>query len=92
MIWCYTKTMPTMKPRYTVTDTGSLKDLLDEAQGRWPEVKSRKELLMLVAEVGLKNIRAEREERRLAVEETSGALTGVYRSDEISTLRQDWPD
>lgn len=84
--------MPTIKPRYTVTDTGDLKALLDEAQGRWPDVSNRKDLLLLLAEVGLENIRAESEERKSAVEETSGALTGAFRKDELTKLREEWPD
>ncbi len=39
--------MPTTKPPYTVTDTGDLSDQLDEAQRRRPEIRDRKELLLL---------------------------------------------
>lgn len=84
--------MPTIKPRYTLTDTGDLKALLDEAQGQWPNVSSRKDLLILLAQVGLEKIRAESDARRKAFEETSGALSGVYRDDEAKKLREDWPD
>jgi len=28
---------PTTKPRYTITDSGSVSELLDEAQRRWPD-------------------------------------------------------
>jgi hypothetical protein len=44
--------MPTTRPRYTVTDTGPLRGLLDDAQRRWPEIESRKELLLRLAETG----------------------------------------
>jgi hypothetical protein len=30
-------------------------------------------------------------ERRAAVEQTAGALTGVYAPDELAYLREDWP-
>ncbi len=30
--------------------------------------------------------------RRRVVDETSGALTGVYHEDELSGLREDWPE
>lgn len=45
-------TVPTTKPRYTVTDTGHLAELLDSAQRRWPDVADRKQLLLLLAEHG----------------------------------------
>ena len=41
--------MPTSKPRYMLTDTGELSDLLDAAQRRWPEVTDRKALLLRLA-------------------------------------------
>jgi hypothetical protein len=44
--------MPTTKPRYTLTDTGHLRELLDAAQERWPEVADRKQLLLMLAEEG----------------------------------------
>mgnify|MGYP000898340026 FL=1 len=37
-------------------------------------------------------VRADDENRRRVVDETSGALTGVYREDELSRLREDWPE
>ena len=44
--------MPTTKPRYTVTDTGHLAELLDSAARRWPDVVDRKQLLLRLAEEG----------------------------------------
>ncbi|MFN2628571.1 MAG: hypothetical protein ABR569_08045 [Gaiellaceae bacterium] len=44
--------MPTTKPRYTLTDTGHVRELLDAAQRRWPEVGDRKELLLRLAQEG----------------------------------------
>jgi hypothetical protein len=44
--------VPTTRPRYTITDTGSVRDLLDHAEGRWPEVGDRKELLLRLAQTG----------------------------------------
>jgi hypothetical protein len=29
--------------------------------------------------------------RRAAIEETAGALSGVYEPEELRTLREDWP-
>ena len=44
--------VPTTKPRYTVTDTGHLAELLDAAARRWPDVVDRKQLLLRLAEEG----------------------------------------
>jgi len=37
--------VPTTRPRYTLTDTGAVEEMLDVAQRRWPGVE-RKELLL----------------------------------------------
>jgi len=52
MLRCYTRSVPTEKPRYTFTDTGDLETLLDAAQRRWPEIGDRKALLLRLAEEG----------------------------------------
>ena len=44
--------MPTTRPRYTLTDTGHLRELLDAAQERWPDIADRKELLLRLVEEG----------------------------------------
>jgi hypothetical protein len=44
--------MPTTKPRYTLTDTGHLAELLDAAARHWPDVVDRKQLLLQLAEEG----------------------------------------
>jgi len=44
--------VPTTKPRYIVTDTGHLAELLDAAARRWPDVVDRKQLLLRLAEEG----------------------------------------
>ena len=49
---CYTSVVPTAKPRYTLTDTGDLHELLNAAARRWPEVTDRKELLLRLAREG----------------------------------------
>lgn len=83
--------MPTTKPRYTITDTGELSELLNEAQRRWPKVRDRKELLLRLAAAGRDAIEQEASRRGDAIRQTAGALTGVYRTDELKRLRDDWP-
>jgi hypothetical protein len=84
--------MPTSKPRYMLTDTGDLSDLLDAAQRHWPELTDRKILLLKLAETGGEAIAAEADERRAAITATAGALTGLYEPGELERLRQDWPE
>jgi hypothetical protein len=84
--------MPTTKPRYTITDTGTVSEQLDEAQRRWPEVRDRKELLLRLAAAGKAAITREIDQRRQAVRETAGVLSGVYHEDELERLREDWPE
>lgn len=83
--------MPTTKPRYTITDTGTVSEQIDEAQRRWPEVHDRKELLLRLAAAGRAAITREIDQRRRAVRDTAGALSGVYGEDELERLREDWP-
>lgn len=84
--------MPTTQPRYTVTDTGELSEQLDQAQRRWPEIRDRKVLLLKLVEAGREAIAREARDRVRAVEETAGALSGVYEPDELKRLREDWPE
>jgi hypothetical protein len=87
--------MPTRRPRLTVTVTDELADALDAAAARWPDVGSRRELLLRLIEQGRIEIERGREieleRRRAAIRKTSGALTGVYESGYFDRLRDDWP-
>lgn len=83
--------MPTTKPRYTITDTGKLSELLDEAQRRWPDIHDRRALLLRLAAAGGEAIERSAGDRRRAAEETAGALSGVYEPGELERLREDWP-
>jgi hypothetical protein len=51
--------VPTIQPRYTVTDTGDMHDMLDLAQRRWPDVHDRRQLLLRLANVGADRIASE---------------------------------
>jgi hypothetical protein len=51
--------MPTTRPRYTVTDTGEMREMLDVAQLRWPEIADRRQLLLRLAGAGAERVSAE---------------------------------
>jgi hypothetical protein len=83
--------MPTKKPRYIVTDTGDLSNQLDQAQRRWSEIRDHMELLRKLTPAGRDAIEEEATDRPRTVEETAGALSGVYEPGELERLREDWP-
>ena len=59
---CYTAIVPTTRPRYTLTDTGAVEEMLDIAQRRWPGVE-RKELLLRLTRAGSDAVARELDER-----------------------------
>ena len=87
--------MPTARPRLTITETDTLAQALDAAAARWPEVRSRRELLLRLVEQGREAIERDRADevtrRRQAIRLTSGALTGSYEAGYLERLRDDWP-
>jgi hypothetical protein len=87
--------MPTTRPRLTITETDDVAAALDAAATRWPDVHSRRELLLRLVQQGREVIDHEHDEasarRRDAVRQTSGALTGTYESGYLERLREDWP-
>jgi len=54
--------VPTTRPRYTLTDTGAVEEMLDIAQRRWPGVE-RKELLLRLTQAGSDAVARELDER-----------------------------
>jgi hypothetical protein len=87
--------MPTTRPRLTITETEDVARALDDAAARWPEVRSRQQLLLRLLEQGHEALRRDRDEdaarRRQAILRTSGSLTGSYAPDHLAALREDWP-
>jgi hypothetical protein len=87
--------MPTSRPRLTVTETDDVAAALDAAADRWPDVRSRRELLLRLVAQGREVIESERTDaaarRRDAIRHTSGVLTGAYEADYLARLRDDWP-
>lgn len=86
--------MPTTRPRHFVTETDELADALDDAAGRWPDL-SRAQLLVRLALEGHRAVEQNRDERRRrrlqAIRTYGGCLRGVYGTDYLNDLREDWP-
>lgn len=76
--------MPTTRQPYLITGSDRLKVALDDAARRWPEVKSRAQLLVRLAEEEhdtlLGTVSKSAAARRAVIERTSGEMTGVYES------------
>jgi hypothetical protein len=83
--------VPTTRPRYTITDTGPVSDLLDDAQSRWPEVRDRKELLLRLAQAGHDSLHLERAEAEAnnRRERQRAALAGLQRTVDWNAIRDD---
>jgi hypothetical protein len=87
--------MPTTRPRLTITESDDVAAALDAAAARWPEVRSRRELLLRLIAQGRDVLDRDRDDatarRRDAIRRTSGALTGAYEPGYLDRLRDDWP-
>lgn len=87
--------MATTRPRHTITETDDIAAALDAAARRWPGY-ARAQLLRRLVDVGYRALEEDqgsrRAARREAIQQTSGLLTGVYRTDELARLREDWPE
>ncbi|HXB65553.1 MAG TPA: hypothetical protein VNV42_11835 [Solirubrobacteraceae bacterium] len=83
--------MPTTHPRYSITDTGPVRELLDDAQRQWPGVGNRKELLLRLAQaghdaLGLDRAEAEASRRR---ERQRAALMELPKLVDVDALLSD---
>jgi hypothetical protein len=56
--------VPTTNPRYVFTDSGRVRELLDDAARRWPDISQRKALLLRLAEEGHSVLEQREEELR----------------------------
>jgi hypothetical protein len=87
--------MPTTRPRYHVTETPEIARALDLAAKRWPGESRARLLLRLVAagrEVLDERSNDDVEQRRRAVERTSGKYRTSFDDDYLAALRRDWPE
>jgi hypothetical protein len=80
--------MPTLRPRYTLTDTGKLGQALDVAAERWPG-RSRRELLDLLVRAGQEQTQAELRDGARRARARRTALTAIRRRADFAAIRDD---
>ena len=86
--------MPTIRPRYQVTETPAVARALDRAAKRWPgEPRSR--LLVRLVEAGGDMLEtgedADNQVHRAAVLASAGRYLEAFGPDYLDELRTDWP-
>ena len=89
--------MPTIRPRYTLTETAELARALDAASVVWPELRDdRAALLRRLVETGHQAVMNSTEQRiavrREALSHAAGALTGAYPAGAADALKSEWPE
>jgi hypothetical protein len=87
--------MPTTRRRHMITESDQVARALDDAAQRWPADRgNRSKLLLRLLAEGHRALLDQRAQdavtRREAVCRTSGALTGVFDDDYLTSLRGDW--
>ena len=88
--------MPTTLPRYTITETPEVRGWLDDAARTWPETSTRADLVRRLIEEGHEAISEKQEtmaeQRRRAITQASGSLTGVFPPDAHQRFLEEWPE
>lgn len=83
--------MPTLRPRYMVTETDQVHQALADAALIWPELAGDKgALLRRLIEAGATTIKSSGGVREL-VEENAGVASGCYPRNARAELLKEWP-
>lgn len=90
-------TMPTHRRRHAITETDEISNALEIARRTWPDLAHKpgallRQLILVGRNTLAHNDAAGTRARCRAVETTSGALAGVFGSDYLRELREDWPE
>jgi len=87
--------MPTSHRRHAITETDDIADALETARRTWPDLADKPGALLRRLILAGRNAIAHDHAavaRRQAVEKTSGTLAGVFGTDYLRELREDWPE
>lgn len=87
--------MPTVKPRYQITETADVGRALAIAERRWPD-EPRSKLLVRLIQVGSAALEREDSDaarhRQDAIRATAGKYHDVFSPTYLTELRHDWPE
>lgn len=87
--------MPTVRPRFQVTETPDVERALQAAETAWPGA-SRGERVVRLLQAGADALEAEHAERRsrrlAAIDFSEGSLDAVYEPGYLEQLREEWPE
>ena len=90
----YTRSVPTSRPRYQITETPDVARALDAAARRWPG-EPRSKLLLRLLHAGEKELAKQdgdlAQRRRQAIELTGDKYAEAFSDTYLDELRQDWP-
>ena len=89
--------MPTTRPRHMITETDEVERAIDDAALAWPELDGDRAALLrrLIAEGAevAHGARAARStQRRAVIRETAGMFTGIWPTDVVPQMRDEWPE
>lgn len=89
--------MPTAHRRHAITETEDISSALKIARRAWPELADKpgallRQLILVGRNTLAHNHTAVDDQRRQAIDETSGGLPGVFGSSYLEELREDWPE
>lgn len=89
--------MPTAHRRHAVTETDEIGRALEVARRTWPDLADKpgallRQLILVGQNTLAHDAATVAMNRRRVIDETAGALAGVYGPDYLHDLREDWPE
>ena len=89
--------MPTEHRRHAITETEDISGALKIARRAWPELADKpgallRQLILVGRNTLAHNQTAVDDQRQQAIDETTGALAGVFGPNYLEELREDWPE
>ncbi|MFD4421405.1 hypothetical protein ACFWN7_07865 [Agromyces sp. NPDC058484] len=85
--------MPTLRPRFQVTETSEVERALKIAEATWPDATRAERVVRLLragADALERSAIEERARRMAAIEATAGMLEEAYEPGYLERLREDW--
>ncbi|MCV7382760.1 hypothetical protein [Mycolicibacter longobardus] len=89
--------MPTEHRRHAITETDDISNALEIARRTWPDLAAKpsallRQLILVGRNALAHDHSATDRERQQAIDETSGAFTGIFGPDYLKELREDWDE